>query len=158
MKLDDATADRLRELGASDDMLQWLREPGAVRELLKYAPLYADRTEQCSGCGAPAGEAHQNWNGNDGKGLRHCEVAAAWRALGDRRGALDVDNAWDEALEQERPRTWDLSPEAGFTYSSRWVPLAATPYGRMEQVAALVRDGHIAMADVLRRIDDKERK
>lgn len=77
MKLDDATADRLRELGAAEDMLQWLREPETVRKLL-------DR-QMCERC--------VTWPHD-----QDCEVAAAWRKLGMPQAEADLLSAWDEAL------------------------------------------------------------
>lgn len=78
MKLDDATADRLRELGATEVMLRWLREPEAVMVLLARM--------QCD-CEAFAHEPHD----------QECAVAIAWRKLGMPHAEADVLNAWDEA-------------------------------------------------------------
>ena len=92
MKLDEATIDRLRELGATDDMLKWLEQPEAVRTLLKLSP-YND-AERCEACDEDANDAH----------LRTCTVAAAWRTLGDPRGAADIEMAELEAHKQEARR------------------------------------------------------
>lgn len=96
MKLDDATIDRLRELGATDEMLKWLEHPEAVRELLLHPPLMEEYGEAiCPRCDAPTSVAH----------LPMCAVAAAWRTLGDPRGAEDVERAQTEALASDRNRT-----------------------------------------------------
>lgn len=79
MNLDDATADRLRELGATEDMLQWLREPEAVRKLLARTHCECERL---------IFESHD----------QDCEVAQAWHKMGHAEAKADVLNAWDEAL------------------------------------------------------------
>ena len=93
MKLDDATVDRLRELGATEEMLTWLREPEAVRALLRLNPT-PSRVDVACDCGVDHDEAH----------FRTCIVVTAWRALGDPRGAEDVERAHEEALLDERWR------------------------------------------------------
>lgn len=102
MKLDTATVDRLKELGATDDMLKWLEQPEAVRELLKHEPMTDIDQPQCPGCGVVfgQGEAHRR----TGYGTGECPVATAWRALGDPRGAEDIERAWQEAIEADGAR------------------------------------------------------
>lgn len=96
MTLDEATIDRLRELGATDEMLTWLRHPEAVRALLKGEP--TDRNGECtgaeSGCYGSPYAPH----------IRLCEVAASWRTLGDPRGAQDIELAHEEALLEHKTR------------------------------------------------------
>lgn len=94
MNLDQATEDRLRELGATDDMLRWLRHPEAVRALLKDPP--ADRNGECPSTGTATG--NKCWGDSFSPHIQDCAVAAAWRTLGDPRGQADIENAHDEAL------------------------------------------------------------
>jgi len=163
VKLDDATADRLRELGATDDMLTWLEQPEAVRELMRLSPQTGYR---CESCAAYDDFAHE----------RKCAVAAAWRALDDPRGAADIERAWDEAAAPRWPtrntrlrrntQTWDLSPENGFTYTSNRNAffgdhVASVPQqtlvGRVARVSDLVRDGHLRAVDMQRLLGDPKK-
>jgi hypothetical protein len=89
MKLDDATVDRLRELGATDDMLTWLREPEAVRMLLRHDPTSHADCHQCAECG------QHRWEGH----LRECGVFAAWWALRHPWAFAAINAAHAEALE-----------------------------------------------------------
>ncbi len=118
--------DILRELG-HEDMAKWVEQPDAVRMLLDVSP-FGDG-ERCESCQCDAGESHQtNWVGAD-QIPTHCAVAEAWRALGDPRGAADIERAHEEALRQHSP--------------GRWVTLDRTPAGRIMQVEALLADGLI---------------
>ena len=136
VKLDQATEDRLRELGATDDVLRWVRNPDAVRALLKDPP--ADRNGECPGsieyddasrdvrgfaCGGSEYDSHR----------RDCPIAAAWRALGDPRGAADIENAHEEALREH----------------SRGL-LSNVPTQRLAAASALSRDGVLSSEAVLR--------
>lgn len=109
--LDEATIDRLRELGATDDVLAWLARPDAVRTLLKLN-VYAGFGEVCQECGEGAGDAH----------LRTCPIAAAWRALGDPRGQADIECAREEAEWEDRRRDRRRSQE----YADRIVAADST--------------------------------
>lgn len=108
MRLDTATIDRLRELGATDEMLRWLEHPEAVRVLLKGQP--ADRNGECPGsveyddatgdvCGRHCGGSEYSPH------LPDCPVAAAWRTLGDPRGAADIELAHEEAIYDDSHRS-----------------------------------------------------
>lgn len=103
MNLDEAAIDRLRELGIADDMLTWLAHPDAVRALLKLDP--HNDAEQCESCDEDAADAH----------LRTCEVATAWRALGDRRAEEDLllaeREAREEDLRRDRRRSREYAPK-----------------------------------------------
>lgn len=71
------------------DVATWAANPDAVRELLRHAPLTDEYDVLvCAACTAQAEEAH----------FRDCAIAAAWRALGDPRGAQDIERAHEEAL------------------------------------------------------------
>lgn len=73
------------------EVLRWATNPGAVRELLKHTPAYAPEDLVC-----PASECvteHGRW-----PHTRQCPIASAWRALGDPRGAADIELAHDQAL------------------------------------------------------------
>lgn len=90
-------ADHLRSILSEQDaadVARWAAQPEAVRELLKYAPqtgAYAVSMDCADeNCQASDDDAH----------LAKCRIAAAWRALGDPRGAADVERAWEEALAQ----------------------------------------------------------
>lgn len=98
MNLDDATADQLRELGATEDMLTWLRHPEAVRTLVNLDPEVGG-DYACQKCMSYA--AH----------LSSCVVAAAWRALGDPRGAEDIERAHVEAIGEDGWRARQRSRE-----------------------------------------------
>lgn len=99
--------DALREVGL-DEEARWLEQPQHVRALLKDPP--GDRNGECPGsleyddatgdvrgysCGGSPHHPH----------TRACPVAAAWRALGDPRGAEDIENAHEEALREGRRRS-----------------------------------------------------
>lgn len=83
--------------------MTWLEHPDAVRELLSHTPqesVYADRIN-CPACGAESSESHGRCE------LPHddyCPIAAAWRAIGDPRGAEDFERAHEEALADNRDR------------------------------------------------------
>lgn len=107
MNLDEATIDRLRELGATDDMMTWLAHPSEVRALLKLSPY--NGAERCDACDEDAYDAH----------LCACPIAAAWRALGDPRGQADLERAREEAdWEDERRDRERRLREAGLNASA----------------------------------------
>lgn len=77
-------ADHLRSIlpeKDAADVVRWAAHPEAVRELLERA-------------GYEAGESPTDRR----------RVAAAWRALGDPRGAADIERAHEEALAEENRR------------------------------------------------------
>ena len=90
------------------DVAKWAANPGAVRELLKHTPqeaLFAESIE-CPACDALQDEAHGITPVGIGPDWpqRPCPIAAAWRALGDPRGAQDIERAHEEALREHRGR------------------------------------------------------
>ena len=88
--------DQLRTLGL-DDVARWVEHPDAVRTLLESDQTHAITSmgeyegESCDGCTEERSPSHE----------RECQIAAAWRAIGDPRGAADIERAHDEALQQE---------------------------------------------------------
>ena len=78
--------------GDDSEQVRWLLHPEAVRILLKATPASpcGDREEtRCWWCHFHfLDEAHS----------RTCVGAAAWRDLGDPRGAADIERAHEEAL------------------------------------------------------------
>lgn len=136
MNLDEATIDRLRELGIADDMLTWLAHPDAVRAMLKLGP-YND-ADRCVACDEDAVDAH----------LRACPIAAAWRALGDPRGQADIERARDEAEWEDKSRERrSRMREAGLVASAAALELeetAAVQWRRYNATLAesrMMRDG-----------------
>ena len=126
--------DQLRTLGL-EDVARWVENPDAVRELLKHEPTYADFNDRtCPCCGVGDGEAHRR---GELPHDEHCRIAAAWRALGDPRGAADIERAHEEALRENRG-------------PGRWVALHRTPMGRAEQAQQLLRDGLITTEQLVR--------
>lgn len=99
-------ADHLRSILSEQDaadVARWAQHPEAVRELLLHDPLMFehDAAGVCPRCDAPMGEVHNLTSRIESIGLRFsCPVTAAWRALGDPRGAADIERAWEEALRQ----------------------------------------------------------
>jgi hypothetical protein len=84
--------DMLREMGMEREAT-WMEQREHVATLLKLNP----RTGEyyvCQVCEMDDGMSH----------LQACPVAAAWRALGDPRGAEDVERAHEESLRQESQR------------------------------------------------------
>lgn len=89
------------------DVARWAAHPEAVRELLRHTPWhlpedrdYENDSPNCAGCTAVS-----VWNDADDAHARDCPIAAAWRALGDPRGAADIERAWEEALTMARQRS-----------------------------------------------------
>lgn len=96
--------------GDTADQVRWLLNPDAVRELLKHTPLaHALGAEEshCPSCGVAPGEAHVHRSSFSVKQV--CTVADAWRALGDPRGAADIERAHEEALAQQERRRWEVT-------------------------------------------------
>jgi hypothetical protein len=125
--------DILRELGL-EDVARWVEHPDAVRELLRHDPASTEGYSEahCPACDMAEGYAHARWM----KDRRHyCPVAAAWRALGDPRGAADIERAHEEALEWDSRR-----PSAEFPRGIG----AQTLRGRLSQVERLMQDGLIS--------------
>lgn len=109
--------DQLRTLGL-EDVARWVEHPEAVRELLSHAPT-SYGGERCEVCDtAFMEESH----------YRTCSVAAAWRALGDPRGAADVERAHEEALREYTRRAatavFGVQPT---TFDQYRAPLLARP-------------------------------
>lgn len=112
--LADALRSALPESDAAE-VLRWATHPEAVRELLKHASgeeFDSGGESRCAACFSH--DVH----------YRTCRIAAAWRALGDPRGAADIERAHEEALREQERRT------------------ARVPVG-------VRRDGRIAFADEL---------
>lgn len=89
----DAAREAFGEL--APEVARWVEHPDAVRELLQLNPALsrdeaAEAYGSCERCAAYDGEPH----------ARDCPIAAAWRALGDPRGAADIERAHEEALRQ----------------------------------------------------------
>lgn len=84
--------DLLRQHGL-EDVARWVEHPEAVRTLLKLALPVGECQGDESRC---LGEG--DWYAHSAR----CEVAAAWRSLGDPRGAADIANTHDEALRDNR--------------------------------------------------------
>lgn len=78
--------DMLRELGLEREAT-WVEQREHVATLLKLNPA-TGYDNSCESCMSDSGSAHS----------RMCGVAAAWRALGDPRGAEDIEWAHEEAL------------------------------------------------------------
>lgn len=80
------------------DVAKWASNAQHVRELLKRAEYHQADEEggnsPCVECGSDSYSAH----------FGPCLVAAAWRALGDPRGAEDIERAHEEALASNRRR------------------------------------------------------
>ncbi len=77
------------------DVAKWAANPGAVRELLRHEPIAApEQDQQCASCLSWRDQSH----------LPRCTIAAAWRALGDPRGAQDIERAHEEALREQDGR------------------------------------------------------
>jgi len=90
--------DMLREHGF-DAEAKWIEQREHVAFYLTTLP--ADRNGECpDGCGGYHSVAH----------IASCKVAAAWRALGDPRGAEDIEVAHEEALRDE---AWRNNPNYG---------------------------------------------
>lgn len=92
--------------GDDSEQVRWLENPEAVRELLAAHPVMqatvnGEDGAVCPECYGNHGDAHQ----------RICRVAAAWRALGDPRGAADIERAHEEALRLNTRTLQDLIGE-----------------------------------------------
>ena len=97
MKLDQATTDRLRELGATDDMLLWLEHPEAVRVVMANFSVLDGGWRTCVSCGEEIvddGASH----------LRRCQLAQALRSLRHPAIENDVEVAHNEALMEDAMR------------------------------------------------------
>lgn len=95
MKIDQATEDRLREEGAAEDMLRWLRFPEAVRLLLEPRIEFRQGEPACSVCGAYTFLSHN----------RDCKVVDAWRLLKLPEFDEEIFTAHGEALMEDRQRS-----------------------------------------------------
>lgn len=84
------------------DVVKWAANPGAVRELLKWAPMYG-YDGQCPSCAEQTERTSHR---------RDCSLIAAWRALGDPRGAADIERAHEEA-NAEHARRFPTGPVNG---------------------------------------------
>ena len=104
----------------SREVVNWVKNPEAVRELISNPPLTAEGYEydvMCAGCTASVGAGH----------YRTCTVAMAWAKLGGSLHELALDHAlWDaraedarRAREQERYRTRGANIPPGATISLR---------------------------------------
>lgn len=119
MKIDQATEDRLRELGAVDDMLHWLREPDAVRLLLGNAEVVVDGEPRCAVCN------EVTWLTHD----RECIVAAAWRRLKLPQWDDELERAETEARAEDERRLSEAI-RRGTTTPSRLNDWFRQVYGR----------------------------
>ena len=89
------------------DVAKWAANPGAVRELLRCARYTEDEEDPaCCDCGAFHDQSHSRTQllNSPGKPWRDCTIAAAWRALGDPRGAADIEQAHEQAMRQQATR------------------------------------------------------
>jgi len=92
------------------DVAKWAANAQHVRELLKHEPTIASYEgepdavdHQCESCGVFNGGPHRTVAFREGIATP-CRVATAWRALGDPRGAEDIERAHEEALREHRDR------------------------------------------------------
>lgn len=106
------------------DLAKWAANPQHVRELLKldpYRPAMIDGAdgEYCWACYATDSAAHHPT----------CAVAAAWRALGDPRGAEDIERAHEEALREQARRVVVFDETVNFN-AAQWEALrdATNPF------------------------------
>lgn len=90
--------------GQAEEAEKYARNIGAVRDLIKHSPVgpeeYVEDEWQsiCRDCGVNVDPARESGH------LARCLIVAAWRALGDPRGAADIKRAWDEALRESLRR------------------------------------------------------
>jgi hypothetical protein len=86
------------------EVAKWVEHPDAVRTLLgrSITSTTNDGTQVCASCGYDVNDMGVSFNYSH---ERTCWVAAAWRALGDPRGAADIERAHDEALRMARQRS-----------------------------------------------------
>ena len=90
--------------GDDSEQVRWLLNPEAVRVLLSHEPTEANAPDwACPSCGAQWGWAHVHRSTFSRQEV--CSVSAAWRDLGDPRGAADIERAHEEALQQSGSRT-----------------------------------------------------
>ena len=112
--------------GDDSEQVRWLLNPGAVRELLSHTPGQIDDDSYCPSCGVGLYESH---GVTAPRG--HCPVAAAWRALGDPRGAADIERAHEEALREQANRILRASGYPGGFHAGGWVrerPMLLAPH------------------------------
>lgn len=130
--------DRLEERGIPvapedvADVVRWAKNPDHVRRYLKHTPVSGDETEDgaCTGCRIEEARGYSH--------LRKCWVAAAWRALGDPRGAEDIERAHEEGLLENRNRAALDRP----IDTSRWSRLDGDPASDFAAArAAMAREG-----------------
>jgi hypothetical protein len=89
MILDQPTIDALKERGATDDMLLWLKHPEHVRFLIDREPSL-DSYDQCSSC-----------QGHYPHHTSRCAFTEAWFKLKHPRFDSLYEGDWDSALYQE---------------------------------------------------------
>ena len=71
------------------------------------------------------GDAHGMEHDAHGAATSPCVIAAAWRDLGDPRGAADIERAHEEALREHRPGQWvamaeERAESRGITTAALW--------------------------------------
>lgn len=111
--------------GDDSEQVRWLLNPDAVRELVKHDPQILEvglDSTICPSCEVGPGQAHQALLTITGKvavspSRQRCAVAAAWRALGDPRGAADIERAHEEALREQSLRAVDRGPGSWFAHA-----------------------------------------
>ena len=119
--------DQLRTLGL-EDVARWVEHPEAVRVLLESRQTHAITSlgeyegESCDYCATHSPRPCE----------RECRIAAAWRALGDLRGAADIERAHEEALRQDANRNPNLFGVEASTYG-----LARLPTTNSDSIDAL---------------------
>ena len=88
----------LTDEGHTVELAEDAAQARAVRELLRHSPV---STEDYTGNEWESICADCNENVDSRGHLQRCAVAAAWRALGDPRGAADIERAHEEALREQ---------------------------------------------------------
>lgn len=123
----DAARECFGEL--APEVAKWVEHPEAVRELLDFDPVSARGGAEEEFC--PACDVHLTTESHGAsKRNEHCPVAAAWRALGDPRGAADIERAHEEALrEQAGRRSVIVSTPRGSGHG--WIDAAHAENDRM---------------------------
>lgn len=92
------------------DVAKWASNAQHVRELISHEPrvryVDGDENSECPQCGTQTAAHGRETFPSGGPTRRYCRVAAAWRALGDPRGAEDIERAHEEALGEKLTRSW----------------------------------------------------
>lgn len=115
-----------------------------VRELLSHEPHVryndGDEISECPQCGTQTAAHGRESFPSGGPTRRYCRVAAAWRALGDPRGAADIERAHEEALREEGQRA-NRAIRFRREYLGQFPPEAIEAARALTHVAWDVEDG-----------------